>query len=1300
MAFHQRSISLPSRPLSKVEEELHSIEACISSPSLTIEMISDGLRRLEDIYSSIEEIMCLPSNQVCSSGQRRLLDGEMECSLELLDLCNAMNEVFTELKAIIQDQQVSLRKGDDAVLQAKIQSYIRLVKKAKMHSKKTLKKVVSDKEECRIVKLLSEARENTRSLFESTMHLLSKQIEMPKLSLISRAFQKKNTMICNDEQLQVLECCIGDLEAGAGLLFRRLVQSRVLELNIVNLDNGIKNLFRKLIQRFSPSSIVDYTVYAHALVPKDDNCCLSSKQRSCSTNKNNRAAPTQDVERIMCLPSNQICSSQQRKLLDGEMECSLELLDICNAMSEVFTELKAIIQDLQVSLRKGDNAVAKIHSYIRLVKKAKKHFKKTVKVASDKEDCKIVKLLSKAREITTSLLESTMHLLSKQIQMPKLSLFSKAFQKKNPVICNEEQLQVLKCCIGDLEAGAGLVFRRLVQSRELHSIEAWISSPSLTIETISDGLRSLGDIYSTIEKIMCLPSNQVCSSQQRKLLDREMECSLELLDLCNGMNEVFTELKAIIQDLQVSLRKGDNAAVQTKIQSYIRLVKKAKKHSKKTVKKVVSDKEECKIVKLLSEAREITTSLFESTIHLLSKQIAMPKLSLISKAFQKKNSIICNEEQLQVLECCIRDLEAGAALLFRRLVQSRHKARHIKPNFPLNSQTHQRQSLAIDMAFHQRSISLPSRPLSKVEEELHSIEACISSPSLTIETISDGFRRLGDIYSSIEEIMCLPSNQVCSSEQRRLLDGEMECSLELLDLCNAMNEVFTELKAIIQDLQVSLRKGDDAVLQAKIQSYIRLVKKAKKHFKTVKKVASNKEDCKIVKLLSEAREITTSLFQSTVHLLSKQIEMPKLSLISRAFQKKNLVVCNEEQLQVLECCIGDLEAGAGLLFRRLVQSRRDRRRSARNSSSKALAEADRHHVEFKQVVPARLQEEERCLLRGEQLQVLELDIAGLNNGVEVLFRRLIQRRVSLLNTLTLTDYAGLSPLSSFFSSLPFPEKKKRKHHTPSIETMAFRSASAPSSPHSNKTNVEEQLQSLKATITSPAETVETMLDGFSRIGAVYNNIEEIICLPSSQAQLCQNQQRKAVEQELEHSLVLLDLCNSIQESVSELKTSIQEMQLVHKRRDATVVQANIQYFIRLTKKVQKQSKKISKKSASAEQEGSRVIKLLAEAREVAISMLESSSHLLSKKITTSNSSKWSLVSKAFQKTGLACQEEQLQALEFAIVDLESGVETLFRRLIQIRVSLLNALSLVNNIETRFLLFSSISSEKKEALHYP
>jgi hypothetical protein len=59
----------------------------------------------------------------------------------------------------------------------------------------------------------------------------------------------------------------------------------------------------------------------------------------------------------------------------------------------------------------------------------------------------------------------------------------------------------------------------------------------------------------------------------------------ELLDLCSPMLEDFTKLKATIQDLQVALRKGDEATFSVKIQS-------GKKHFKKTVTKVTSDKED------------------------------------------------------------------------------------------------------------------------------------------------------------------------------------------------------------------------------------------------------------------------------------------------------------------------------------------------------------------------------------------------------------------------------------------------------------------------------------------------------------------------------------------------------------------------------------------------------------------------------------------------------------------------------------------------------------------------------------
>ncbi|XBH60647.1 hypothetical protein VPH35_115214 [Triticum aestivum] len=220
------------------------------------------------------------------------------------------------------------------------------------------------------------------------------------------------------------------------------------------------------------------------------------------------------------------------------------------------------------------------------------------------------------------------------------------------------------------------------------------------------------------------------------------------------------------------------------------------------------------------------------------------------------------------------------------------------------------------MAFHLRSISLPSRPHAtetEIEEEMLSLEASISS-STTIGTMCEGLRRLGDIYNGVEEIICLPSSQ-----QRNMLDGEMEGSLELLDLCSVMQEIFAEMKAIIQELQVALRKGDDAATQAKIQSYTRLAKKAKNHFKKTAKKTS--VDCRMVMLLAKAREISVSLLESTLRLLSKQIEMPKQSLVSKAFHKKKSVSCKEEQLSELECSIVDLEIGAGHLFRKLVQSR-------------------------------------------------------------------------------------------------------------------------------------------------------------------------------------------------------------------------------------------------------------------------------------------------------------------------------------------------------------------------------------------
>ena len=169
-------------------------------------------------------------------------------------------------------------------------------------------------------------------------------------------------------------------------------------------------------------------------------------------------------------------------------------------------------------------------------------------------------------------------------------------------------------------------------------------------------------------------------------------------------------------------------------------------------------------------------------------------------------------------------------------------------------------------------------------------------------------------------------------------------------------------------------------------------------------------------------------------------------------------------------------------------------------------------------------------------------------------------------TIYRVHHKGWAQTKQSLLSLPFHTEKQKYHITPSTADMAChqRSTSLPSFPYSTELNVEQELQTLKVHISSPSATISTACDGLRRLGDVYSCIEEMMCLPSNQAL---TGQRKMVEEELEKSLVLIDLCNAMQESLAELKTSVQELRLVLKRRDNAAAQLKIESFVRLVKKL-------------------------------------------------------------------------------------------------------------------------------------
>ncbi|XP_010432314.1 PREDICTED: uncharacterized protein LOC104716613 [Camelina sativa] len=247
-------------------------------------------------------------------------------------------------------------------------------------------------------------------------------------------------------------------------------------------------------------------------------------------------------------------------------------------------------------------------------------------------------------------------------------------------------------------------------------------------------------------------------------------------------------------------------------------------------------------------------------------------------------------------------------------------------------------------SFHVRSNSYPSRQhpqAAHVDEQLtrlRSFEAASSS------SICQRLSNLQDLHDSLEKMIRLSvTNQVLSQDQiEKLLDG----SIKILDLCNIAKDSLSQTKESLKEIQsiVRRKRGD---LSAEVKKYLASRKFLKKSFQKVLKnlkTGQNKNNDALA-VFGEAETVTIALFETLFSFMSGSKACGKWSVVSKMISQS--IVTYE-------------------------------------------AEAN----EFK-IVDLEFQSEKS--LKVENVQILEVCIQDLEDGIESLSKSLIKYRVSILN---------------------------------------------------------------------------------------------------------------------------------------------------------------------------------------------------------------------------------------------------------------------------------------------------------------
>ncbi|KAL4319425.1 hypothetical protein GQ457_18G025890 [Hibiscus cannabinus] len=561
------------------------------------------------------------------------------------------------------------------------------------------------------------------------------------------------------------------------------------------------------------------------------------------------------------------------------------------------------------------------------------------------------------------------------------------------------------------------------------------------------------------------------------------------------------------------------------------------------------------VAKLLHQKRIVCEQAGRRDINEFVKVDAALK-SLLSKKMSKSDSIMNVEMQSQLkdLELCIGDLEDGLECLFR---YDNGKTANSLHSFFCKTKKMAASPLNVQPSFHARSNSLPSRqhPItSQIDENVNRLRE--SRSASTSSSIGDKLNCLQDLYEYVDMFLQLPLTQqaLAQEQQKKLVDELLDGSLVLLDVCGTAKDALLQTKECTQELQSILRrrKGIEG-LANEVRKYFtsrkaarKAICKALKNLRHMENKFSTYSSCKdsetgaVISTLKQVEAVTISVLESLLSFISgpvADLKSSNWSLVSMLMHR-NRVMCEGDEQKTTE--IANAEAALRSMIKSGNMKHVDNVQKELQNSELCIQDLEEGpEAESKSIrwsLVSKLMRQKRVMCKEEEQKTNE--ITNAEAALLSMIKPGNMKNVENVQKELQNSEMCIQDLEEEEIMANVPSSIQTGYHT--------RSNSFPSRSHPLTLEVDEHLSRLASS--ESASTSSSLNRKLGRLQVLHECTEKLLQLPLIQQILSQEQQRENVDELLNVSLRLLDVCTIAKDALLQVKESTLELQSVLRRK--------------------------------------------------------------------------------------------------------------------------------------------------------